>query len=175
MRLPSFPGCHYSRRHSGGPMAEDVEEGRNNCWEQIDVLVDGNAISTDFSAPANTVDRLAWPGNTLRSTARTMLRVFTHTVIFNNSSIDGGSIAARIFSPKIGKYGAISRISSKNISPYGGTFSGLTKIWSVSWGFTTAKIKCQFTLGSLPTSKFRCAHIWTRQYASLFSARLTMP
>ncbi len=37
--------------------AEDVqvEQGRNHCLEQIDVLVDG----TDFSAPANTVDRLA--------------------------------------------------------------------------------------------------------------------
>ena len=97
-----------------------------------------------------------------------MLRVFTHTVIFNNSSIDGGSIAARIFAPKIGRYGAISRISSKNISPYGGAFSGLTMICSVAWGFTNAKIKCQFTLGSLPTRKFLCAHIWTRQYASLF-------
>ena len=41
--------------------AEDVEQGRNHCREQIDVLVDGNVISTDFSAPANTVDKLAWP------------------------------------------------------------------------------------------------------------------
>ena len=39
--------------------AEDVEQGQNHCREQIDVLVDGNVISTDFSAPANTVDRLA--------------------------------------------------------------------------------------------------------------------
>ena len=37
-------------------------QGRNHCREKIDVLVDGNVISTDFSAPANTVDRLAWPG-----------------------------------------------------------------------------------------------------------------
>ena len=58
--------------------AEDVEQGRNHCREQIDVLVDGNVISTDFSAPANTVDRLADQENTLRSAARTMLRVFTH-------------------------------------------------------------------------------------------------
>jgi hypothetical protein len=43
-------------------MAEDVVQGRNHCREKIDVLVDGNVISTDFSAPANTVDRLAWPG-----------------------------------------------------------------------------------------------------------------
>ena len=39
--------------------AEDVEQGRNHCREQIDVLVDGNVISTEFSAPANAVDRLA--------------------------------------------------------------------------------------------------------------------
>ncbi len=38
--------------------AEDVEQGRNHCREQIDVLVDGNVISTDFSAPANTVDSI---------------------------------------------------------------------------------------------------------------------
>ena len=40
-------------------MAVEVEQGRNHCPEQIDVIVDGNVISTDFSAPANTVDRLA--------------------------------------------------------------------------------------------------------------------
>ena len=63
-------------------------------------------------------------------------------MIFNNSSIDGRSIAARIFSPKIGRPGAISRIRSKNISPYGG--------WSWYEVHGDAKIKCQFTFGSLP-------------------------
>ena len=58
-------------------MAEDVEQGRNHCREQTDVLVDGNVISADFSAPANTVDRLAWPGKHI-ALSRTMLRVFTH-------------------------------------------------------------------------------------------------
>ena len=57
-----------------------------------------------------------------------MLRVFTHTVIskFNKWSIDAGSIAARIIGPRIGRAGAISRISSKNVSPYCGAFPGLT-------------------------------------------------
>ena len=57
-----------------------------------------------------------------------MLRVFTHTVICSssNASIDSGSIAARIFGPKIGRLGATLRRSSKNVSPYCGGFSGLT-------------------------------------------------
>ena len=40
-------------------MTEDVEQGGNHCREQIDLFVGGTVISTDFSAPANTVDKLA--------------------------------------------------------------------------------------------------------------------